>query len=307
MKNKKLLSVILAHFKLDEKTFIEASENEAGDESVLNDFTGNYQILKTADIETIKKNAKASGVEEHFAKADFDIDKDIPSPIAAKLLGRKLEGKQLALAKKYDVSDAKDIDDLIEKLVTKSKEGKGNPDQELLNQIATLKQTVIEKEKEVETVKGKYDIDEINRTFNSELTSLPLDVDDDKIENQRKILTYGFNTEFKIEKKGDTIIVLKKKGNEFERVNNNLGEPLPVKSVLTDFAKSIGLPFKTVDTGGRGDASSTGGNPSNKLKGVPFETAVENANKSLPEGKKLGGNTADMIDFRTKWKAENQN
>ncbi len=308
MKNKKLLAVLLTILKgVDEKKLIEASEKEDGDDSVLKEFIEKHNVFSLTEVETLKKNAREEGITAHYAKADFDIDKDIPSAIAGKLLGRKLEGKQIALAKKYEITDAKDIDDLIEKLVIKYKEGKGNPDQELEKQIVTLKQAVLDEQAKVKAVEDKYVNDEINRTFTTELTGLPLKIDDDKIEAQRRILTFGFNSEHKLEKKGETIIVLKKKGDAYERVNDKLGEPVTVKTVLTDFAKGLGLPFKEEDPGGRGEGSSKGSGGAKGLKGLTFEQAIEQKNATLPEGKKLSGNSTEMAQLRTEWKAENPN
>ncbi len=293
---------MLKHFNVDEKTFLESIEKEDGDDTVVKQFIEKHQIFTTAELDTLKKNTREEGVKAHFEKADFDIDKDIPSTAAAKLIGRKLEGKQKALAEKYGVEGAKDIDDLIEKLVLKSKDGKGNPDQELLNQIETLKKNLLEEQEKVKSVENKYVSDEINRTFSTELTSLPLKIDDDKIEAQRKILTYGFNSEFKLEKKGETIVVMKKNGETFERVNDKMGEPLPVKTVLTDFAKGLGLPFKEEDNGGRGDGSSKGSGGKNK--GKTFDEYREAHNAALPEGQKVAPNTIADAKLLNTWKAE---
>lgn len=305
MKNKKLLAVMLTIFKgVDEKQLIEAIDKEDGDDSVLKAFTEKHEVFSTDELDKIKKNAREEAVNAHFNKTDFDIDKDIPSPIAAKLLGRKLEGKQAALAKKYEVSDAKDIDDLIEKLVTKSKEGKGNPDQELIKQIDLLKQTVIDAETKVKEVENKYVTDEINRHFNDSLAQLSLDYPEEALPKQMELLQHSYLSQRKLDKKGKTIVVLDSKG---ERINDKLGDPLPISNDLTEFAKSYGFKFKEKEQGGRGDGSSQGAGASINYKGKNFNDVLAARNSSLPDDQKIKMGSDEMLKMFQEFEAANKN
>lgn len=297
---------MLTIFKgVDEKQLIEAIDKEDGDDSVLKTFTEKHEVFSTDELDKIKKNAREEAVNAHFNKADFDIDKDIPSPIAAKLLGRKLEGKQAALAKKYEVSDAKDIDDLIEKLVTKSKEGKGNPDQELIKQIDLLKQTVIDAETKVKEVENKYVTDEINRHFSDSLAQLSLDYPEEALPKQMELLQHSYLSQRKLDKKGKAIVAFDSEGKN--RINDKYGDALPISHDLTEFAKSYGFKFKEKEQGGRGDGSSQGAGASINYKGKNFNDVLAARNASLPDTQKIKMGSPEMLIMFQEFEAANKN
>lgn len=303
MKNKKLITAIAALLKVDEATLLTSMDNEAGDDTVVKEYTDKFQAYKAEDLAKLIKNANEQAIEKYFDAPDFDIDKHIPSAIHKKIKGVSFENFEKAMARKHGITEYDGLDDLIAKLVVKSNDGKGKPDEALLSQIETLKKTVEEKENEVNEVKNKYVQDEINRNFDSALSQLPLSFEGEALERQRDLLRSAFLAQHKLDRKGETIVVMDAKGT---RLNDKLGDPEPITNVLTNFAKTYGFPFKEQDAGGRGSGSSqSSGAATNILKGKTFQEVVNDKVKTLPAGTTFDPHGADGIALFAEWQKQN--
>lgn len=263
MKNKLLLVALSKLLKVDQSVIEAESQKEDGNDSIVKSWLEKHNSYTAEELATLINNSN----KQYLEKADFELTQ-VPKPLYSKIAAAALESKEKHLAKEYGVTEYKDLQDLLGKIAESTK-GKG-VDETLKQQIETLKGTIKsleqEKEKSVNDVRSQYENEFIDRDFGSALLQLNLDYDDEVKEKQRKLLTSAFNSEYKIERKNKTNIVLDKEGKP---VLNKLGDPEQITNVLKTFASDYGFKIKTEDPGGRGGASST--QSGNTLKGKTFD------------------------------------
>jgi hypothetical protein len=121
---------------------------------------------------------------------------------------------------------------------------------------------------------------------------------------QRELLQSAYLSQRKLDKKGQTIVVLDAKG---QRLNDKLGEPVPVSNDLTEFAKSYGFKFKEKEQGGRGDGSSQGAGGVSNYKGKDFNSILAARNASLPDEQKIKMGSDEMLKMYNEFEAANKN
>lgn len=278
MLNKKLQVAIARLLKVDEKVIETASDNEAGDDSIIRDFDSKNKAFSTEELGTLLKNSN----EQFLEKADFEITK-VPQNLYAKIAGAVLEKKEKTLAKDHGVSEYKDLNDLLTKIV-ESKAGKGL-DEATKQQIETLKQSVATLEREkVEAVtqaEGKFNSQLSGIDFNTALKSLGMDYEESAKEKQEKLLASTFLQEHKLDRKNNKTIVLDKEGKP---LLNKLGEPMSVSDVLKPFAQSYDFKIKEVDAGGRGTGNSQQSQTALKGKTLAEAHSIKGTKENTSEG-----------------------
>jgi len=288
MKNEKLLVGLASLLKMDKDVIIAELEKEGGDDGVIKDFTNKHAVFTLDDVSKLKTNAKAEGLAELEKAAEF------PTAIYNRVKGLALEKAEKEIAKKHGVEKWDSLEDLTSKIAAKGKGVDGEKDV----QIEKLKQALKESEDlaatKVKEVEEKYTNDFATRDFNAAINSLPLDGEESAIENQKKLFSSAFKSQYKLTyKEGKTIVL----DAENRVVTDKVGDPLNVSDVYKSFAVSHGAKIKEVDAGGRGDASSQ--QQSTILKGKTFEEVAAS------KGVKPMTNEGDAL--YTEWAAANKN
>ncbi len=253
MKNKKLIVGIASLLKIEESVITSALENESGDDSLIQDFKKENNVFTLADISKIKGNA----INEGKAIALVDLEKtnanEFPAAIYHRVKGFAFEKVEKDAAKKYNVDQYDNLEDLMSKIASK---GKGGDDEKDI-QIKTLKQTILEKEGEITTkvkeVETKYTSDFINRDFANALSGIKLDGEEEAAKNQSKLFAGAFKGQFGFDYKDGKTIVL---DAEKKILVDKLGDPMPVSDVYKNFVITHGGKLKEEAVGGRGDGSS---------------------------------------------------
>jgi hypothetical protein len=211
----------------------------------INEFKTGNTIMSLTDFSKRETNLKDQVIGE------IASSQSIPQPIYNRVKGDVLEMTEKKLAEKYKVDQYESFDDLINKLVTKAE----NPtsDAELKAQITKLTE---EHSQEVDRLKNENNNRFVSLRVGEAVRGLNIDADGDKLNVQREIVSTMFNSNHKFEVDGDNVIVLRKKGDAWEKVTDAKLDPIPVSDVLAEYAKGI-VNLKSSDSGGRGDSSST--------------------------------------------------
>ncbi len=292
MKNSKLLAAIAKLLKVEESALTADLEKDGGDEAIVKAFSEKHTSYTLDELNKLLDNSNKAYFEKAIEKADFDINA-VPRALYSKIKASAFESLEKEVAKKVGIEKYEGLSDLIDKALEKVKKpGEPSKDnEELQAQIATLKGTVLKLEGEVKDKDALFVTSEIGREFNAALKSLNLDYDPEVLVKQEDLVKGAFQNGFKIEKKGDKLIVVDKDGKP---KLDKLGEPVPVSAVLKEFATDYGFKFKAEDPGGRGAGDTK---PKGSLKGRPFnEVAAE---------RKVEPNSPDSDKLFKEWKAEN--
>jgi hypothetical protein len=234
----------------EQKEVVDALEN-GGIDGWINDFKTGNKIMTTADFDQREKNLKEVLVGEIAA------GEKVPQLIYNRVKGDVLEMTEKNLAKQYNVESFDNFDDLIGKLVTKTK----NPtdtESELKNQITKLTEA---HEESLKTERSKNDKRFVNLRLREAVNGLDIDAEGDKLNTQRDIVQTMFEANHKFEVNDDKVVVLKRNGEEWDVVKDSKLDPIPVASVLEEYATSV-INLKSSGSGGRGDSSSTSGTKS---------------------------------------------
>lgn len=238
--------VALASLLGKEPEVVTKAIEEDGIGGFINDFKQGNRILSAEDFDKREANLRKSVIDE------ISISDNVPKPIYDRVKGTVLEMVEKDLAKKHDVGDYENFDDLIGKLVTKTK----NPtetESELKERITQLTQ---EHEQKIGDLMKQNDDRFVRMRLNESVKNLPIDADGDKLNVQREIVNTMFSSNHRFEVRDDKVIVLQKNGEEWKPVTDEKLDPIPVGDVLSEYAKGI-VNLKSPGSGGRGDSSST--------------------------------------------------
>lgn len=289
MKNKKLQGALSKLLKIDEKVIEAASENEAGDDIIIKEYNEQHKVFSLSELKTLIENSNKSYLET----VDFN-NVEVPTSLFEKVKALSFKRFEKSFAAKHGIDSYSSLEDLIQKTIDKSNNGKGKPDEDLLNQIEVLKQAVQDKEQALKDFEAKVADDYIKSEFNSALEKLPLDYDTDTLPKQRELLSSAFLSKHKVIKKADKTIVLDLDGKP---VLDKLADPAKIADVVQSFANGYGFKFKEADKGGRGGSSSE--NTSiNNYKGKTWEQVMKE--------KQLTPNSDASDKEYVLWKAENK-
>ena len=181
------------------------------------------------------------------------------------------------------------IDDLVSKIVTKTKPQNGNDD------VVALKTRIVELENDykdkLNAKQNEFDTSIIKSDFDKAIKALGLDYEGEVLTKQKGLLTAAFNDSYSKKRQDGKTIVLK--GEDV--IKDNKFDPLPLKDVLLGVAKEYGFQLKSPEPGGHGGTSSR--KPAG-LKGVTWQEYLDK-NDVLP-------NTEAADKLFAEWTAANK-
>jgi hypothetical protein len=245
-KNVELLATLFDKKPEEIKEFIEKDEL-AG---VITEYKEKHKIFTSEELTQKIDNVKREAIDTLGRDG-----KQLPSRIYDLAKGNAFEKKEKQIAEAYKIEKWESMDDLISQVV--EKESDKAPDLvEKENLILELKKKLLGTDQEkidaVEAEKGRYDKELIEGDINSAVLSIAIDSDDEnKLENQKRVLKTMFKDMHSFERKNGITIVLK----DGEPIVNKVGDPVPLKEVVNDFAPQW-VDLKKVPVGGRGGSST---------------------------------------------------
>jgi hypothetical protein len=252
-----------------QKDIVEASEKD-GTLSVRITDALKKNYVSTDTFNTFKGNHKTEVETNYFNDLVEKAKKqDIPQDLYKPVKGAVLQQLEREYAKKFDVKDFQNFDDLIEKATSKtSANGKTLPEYE--TKIKDLQDANLKLKKEAEdavkNVETKFKTQSIERDLNDFVNKVPHDFSSFKpeemqnatlrIKNILKSVFAGDGYKLDYNEKGIPI-VMDKEGKVLK--NSATLEPLNPVDVMTNLAKDYGQLIKSSDRGGQGGQSSQQG------------------------------------------------
>ena len=254
------------------------------------------------NIDALKKNIIADRDRELVGLAKTA---NLPPELYGVIKGAVFEMEEKKIAKAHNVTDYKDMDDLISKIATKDSNG----------DVTELTKKLTAKEKEFEALKAvnleldskfkNLDSDYAKKYSQKELSEMKAKVFDsiearlkgtvEEKKNRRELLESAFNNRYTIKVEDGKNVVYE--GDKPVR-NVNL-EPLPLNDITESFVTKYGFEFVPDDEGGRG-ADGAKKETSTKFKGMDT-TAFE---KYLSDNKLM--NTPEADKALLDWKEANK-
>lgn len=249
-----------------QKDIVEASVNDGTLSARLKDSLAGKKIYTADEFETFKKNHAIEVTTSYYNELVEKAKKgDVPQDLYKPIKGASYQQLERDLAKEHDISEYKDIKDLLGKVVSKSA---SNKDPDLTKKIEDLKTANIklqeEKENAVKGIEEKYKLKAIDREKLDTLTKVPFDFSDAKAEDLEKVtqktrtlLKSVFDAEYKMDfdDKGNPVVI-DREGNV--KKNGATLEPVSAYEVMVDLAKEYNLKLQSSDKGGQGGKSSQG-------------------------------------------------
>lgn len=227
-------------------------------------FKGKIIYKSEEDFNDFKKNYATEIETKYFSDLVEKAKKgDIPQDLYKPVKGSAYQQLERELSKKYDVSEFKDVFDLVDKLKAKPA-ASGN--EELLKQIKDL-QTVNErlqheKDDAVAEVEKKYKALAIDDKKSSYLNAVPFDFTDVKQEElaarkqkTQTMLKSVFDSLYTMDVGADGGYIVKDKSGEVLKNAATL-KPIPAEDVLISLAKDYNMKLLSSDPGGQGGSSS---------------------------------------------------
>jgi hypothetical protein len=248
-----------------EKEIVEASEKDGTLSQRIKDSLAKKKVFAVDEFDKFKTNY-AKEVKDNF----FDelVEKtrkgDAPNELHKAVKGAFLQQKEREYAKKFDITEYSDFDDLVEKAISKTTATGKKPEVDKLIQDLREANTklVQEKDNAVKDVEARFKSQSIERDKKDLISKVPFDFSDkkaDEIENAKQktqnILKSVFDQEYRLDydDKG-RLVVIDKEGKI--KKNQATLEPVDPSNVMVDLAKDYNLKLQSPDRGGQGGKSS---------------------------------------------------
>jgi hypothetical protein len=221
---------------------------------------------KILDIESFKQNFKADVTNSYFNELVEQSKKgDVPQELFKNIKGAALQQKEKEFAKKYEITEYSNLDDLVDKVASKTT-ANGKPIPEYEKKIHDLQEInlklVKEKDEALNTVETKYKSLALDREKQDAFRQIPInltkfketEVEEAKKRIQKVVLSV-FENDYALDFDEKQRPVVKDKAGVIQKNLATL-EPLSVSEVMTNVAKYSGIDLRSPDTGGQGDQSS---------------------------------------------------
>jgi len=229
---------------------VEKAISEDTLDSIIEEFQTSHQVFTAEELARKLDNHFRSEIEKLGEKSELPPN---VYNIAKANAFAKLEKEW---AKEYGIDKWEGIKDLRDQIIAKNGSGKSDDEiAKLQSRIDELKQQVLDESKRadeaVKEAEQKYSKELASRDFNSVLAEIPIDAEDETLENQRKILSTMFTSEYQLDVRDGQTVVLKD-GN---LLTNKVGDPVPLQDVVKEFAPKW-VKLKGDPDGGRGGSST---------------------------------------------------
>jgi len=247
-----------------EKEIVEASIADGTLSTRIQDATKDRIVYKKDEFEAFKSNHESEVTNKYFTDLVEKSKKgDIPTELYKNIKGAAYQQLERDLSKRLGVSEFTDINDLIDKALITSANGKG--DEGLIKQVEELKRANLELKElgdnAVKTVEQKYKDMSLTKDKSSLLNSVPFDFSNvaaDQLDSAKQktqtLLKSVFDSEYTLDYNADGKLVVLKGGEVVK--NNATLDPVPAQDVFINLAKEYNLKLTSPDTGGQGGKSS---------------------------------------------------
>jgi hypothetical protein len=210
-----------------------------------NDSQKDLKIFKPEEYDKLIANTKTEALNELTDEAK------IPTAVYNKIRANSLEVKEKQIAKKFDISDWKGIDDLIDKISQKTA---GNDEKDQI--IEGLKKTIKEDDekhlKELADAKNQNETYIINDKLSQAISTLSIEATDEAgVKEAQEIIKSVFGSKYKLSLTNGILTVSDMNGKV---LTDKVGDPRPLKDVLNENIPSF-IKLKSLE-GGRGDDST---------------------------------------------------
>lgn len=221
---------------------------------------------KILDIESFKQNFKAEITNSYFNELVENSKKgDVPTELYKNIKGAALQQKEKEYAKKFDIAEYSNLDDLVDKVASKTT-ANGKPIPEYEKKIHDLQEInlklVKEKDEALSTVETKYKSLALDREKQDAFRQIPINLakfKDTEVEEAKKriqkVVLSVFENDYALDFDEKQRPVVKDKAGVVQKNSATL-EPLSVSEVMTNVAKYSGIDLRSPDTGGQGGQSS---------------------------------------------------
>jgi hypothetical protein len=277
-----------------EPDVVEKAVEEGNLDSLVTEFQQSHQIFTNEELSKKLDNHFRSEIEKLGEKSE------LPPNVYNVAKANAFAKLEKEWAREFGVEKWDSITDLRDKIIASKESGDDNEALEKANaRIEELKQQVLESEKlrdaAVKEAESKFHRDLIERDLQSIITGVPIDAEDETLENQRRILKTMLSSEYEFAyRDGQTVVI--KDGNP---LTNKVGDPLPLAEVVKEFAPKY-VNLKGDPEGGRGGRSTE----TKKLNGAAsIKTADDFWEYLDKEGIRKG--SAEMLDLMVQVKEAN--
>lgn len=248
------------------KEIVEASVNDGTlSQRISDSIKNNFVLYKKDEFEGFKRNHALEVQDGYFKELVEKAKKqDLPSELYAPVKGAAYQQLERELSKRFDITEYKDVTDLVDKAVKRTS-ASGKPT-DLEQKIAELQQANLalteEKNNAVKDVEQRYKERYINEKKSAILDNVPFDFSDVKPDEvgQRKaktqnILKSVFEQEYTLDIDEQNRVIVKNKEGKVMKNQATL-EPTPAQDVFVSLAKEYNIKLTSPDSGGQGGKSS---------------------------------------------------